>query len=182
MKKLFYLPALFLALAINSCGGQASEIMSATSDSQGQGQSAVEDDDSNSNVVQVAVGSPDHTILVSSLKSADYVNVLTNVGPFTVFAPTNAAFDALPAGILDDLTKPENQRKLRNILEYHVLLGVYKHESFINGRNLGTADGRSVSVIVAEDGSVSINGAKIIATVAASNGIIHVIDQVLLPN
>lgn len=69
------------------------------------------------------------------------------------------------------MTKPENQRKLRYIQEYHVLLGAYKPESIINGRNLGSADGRSVSVEVSEDGSASINGAKIIGTVPASNGI-----------
>ena len=106
---------------------------------------------------------------------------VSNVGPFTVFAPTNAAFDLLPASTVDDLVKPENQRKLRVILEYHVLLGVYKPEDFFKGRNLGTADGRSVTVAVAEDGTVTINGAKIIGTVPASNGIIHVIDQVLIP-
>jgi uncharacterized surface protein with fasciclin (FAS1) repeats len=132
-------------------------------------------------VVQVAVGSPDHTTLVAALQAASYVDALSNVGPFTVFAPTNAAFDLLPPGTVDDLVKPENQRKLRDILEYHVLLGVYKPEDFVNGRNLGTADGRNVTVAVAEDGTVTINGAKIIGTVPASNGIIHVIDQVLIP-
>lgn len=181
MKKLLYLPTLLLSLAICSCGGQATEGNNTVESTSGPGQSAVVDDVSNPNVVQVAVGSPDHTTLVAALQAADYVNALTNVGPFTVFAPTNAAFDALPAGTLDDLVKPENQRKLRDILEYHVLLGVYQMEGFVDGRNLGTADGRSVTIAVAEDGTVSINGAKIIGTVAASNGIIHIIDQVLLP-
>jgi uncharacterized surface protein with fasciclin (FAS1) repeats len=181
MQKSLYLPALLLALAISSCGGQATDSTSSSGVTPGPGQSAVVDDTSNPNVVQVAVGSPDHTTLVAALQAADYVNALSNVGPFTVFAPTNAAFDALPAGTLDNLVKPENQRKLRDILEYHVLLGVYQPEGFVNGRNIGTADGRSVTVAVAEDGSITINGAKIIGTVAASNGIIHVVDQVLLP-
>jgi uncharacterized surface protein with fasciclin (FAS1) repeats len=144
------------------------------------GQSGVKDDVSSPNVVQVAVGSSDHSTLVAALKAANYVDALSNVGPFTVFAPTNAAFDLLPAGTVDNLVKSENQRKLRDILEYHVLLGVYKQEDFVNGRNLGTADGRNVIVAV-ENGSVLINGAKIIGTVQASNGIIHVIDQVLIP-
>lgn len=183
MKKLFYLPSLLLALALYSCGGQPSEGVSSTDGTApGPGQSAVQDNVSNPNVVQVAIGSADHSTLVAALQAANYVDALTNVGPFTVFAPTNAAFDALPAGTLDDLVKPENQRKLRDILEYHVLLGVYKPGDFVNGRNLGTADGRSVTVVVAEDGTVTINGAKIIGTVSASNGIIHVVDQVLLPN
>lgn len=181
MKKLLYLPAILLVMAFYSCGGQAPEGTTTAGATGGAGQSAVVDDVSNPNVVQVAIGSPDHSTLVAALQAADYVNALTNVGPFTVFAPTNSAFDALPAGTLEDLVKPENQRKLRDILEYHVLLGVYKPESFVNGRNLGTADGRSVTVAVAEDGTVSINGSKIMGTVAASNGIIHVVDQVLLP-
>jgi uncharacterized surface protein with fasciclin (FAS1) repeats len=181
MQKLLYLPALLLAMAFYSCGGQATEGTSTAGIQAGPGQSAIVDDVSNPNVVQVAVGSADHTTLVAALQAADYVNALSNVGPFTVFAPTNAAFDALPAGTVEDLVKPENQRKLRDILEYHVLLGVYKTDGFVNGRNLGTADGRSVTVAVAKDGSVTIDGAKIIGTVAASNGIIHVVDQVLLP-
>ena len=181
MKKLIYLPMFLLILAICSCGGQSSESTNTAGIAPGPGQSAVVDDVSNPNIVQVAVGSADHSTLVAALQAADYVNALTNVGPFTVFAPTNAAFDALPAGTLDDLVKPENQRALRDILEYHVLLGVYNTESFVNGRNLGTADGRSVTVEVASDGTILINGAKIIGTVTASNGIIHVVDQVLLP-
>lgn len=173
-----------VSLLTAGCGGQsAGEATPENSPSTATsvGQSGVKDDVSNPNVVQVAVSSPDHTTLVAALQAASYVDALSNVGPFTVFAPTNAAFDLLPAGTVDDLVKPENQRKLRDILEYHVLLGVYKPEDFVNGRNLGTADGRNVAVAVAEDGSVTINGAKIIGTVQASNGIIHVVDQVLIP-
>lgn len=145
------------------------------------GQSGVKDDVSNPNIVQVAVGSADHSTLVAALKAADYVDVLTNVGPFTVFAPTNTAFDALPDGTLTTLTKKENQRQLRDILEFHVLLGVYKVEDFVNGRKLGTAHGASVIVEKSEDGTVLVNGAKIVGSVPASNGIIHVVDKVLLP-
>lgn len=183
MKKLFNHLMVGLAFVGFSCGSSSTENQSSGTEGAAlnPGQSAVVDNVSNPNIVQVAVGSEDHSTLVAALKAADYVDALTNVGPFTVFAPTNTAFDALPAGTLDDLVKPDNQRKLRDILEYHVLLGVYKPEDFVNGRNLGTADGRSVTVAVAEDGSVTINGAKIVGTVSASNGIIHVIDQVLLP-
>jgi uncharacterized surface protein with fasciclin (FAS1) repeats len=146
------------------------------------GQSGVKDDMSNPNVVQVAVSSPDHTTLVAALKAADYVDALANVGPFTVFAPTNTAFDALPEGTLSTLTKKENQRQLRDILEFHVLLGVYRVEDFVNGRKLGTAHGASVIVEKSEDGTVSVNGGKIVGSVQASNGIIHVVDKVLLPD
>jgi len=182
MKKLIYPLIVGLAFAGFSCGSPSTENQTNTTGAAlTAGQSVVVDDVSNPNVVQVAVSSADHSTLVAALKAADYVDALSNVGPFTVFAPTNTAFDALPVGTLDDLVKPENQRKLRDILEYHVLLGVYKPADFVNGRNLGTADGRSLTVAVAEDGSVTINGAKIIGTVVASNGIIHVVDQVLLP-
>jgi uncharacterized surface protein with fasciclin (FAS1) repeats len=178
-----YFQLLAMAIIIASCGGsgEQQQITYSASSTPSVGQSGVKDDSSNPNVVQVAVSSPDHSTLVAALQAAQYVDALTNVGPFTVFAPTNAAFDALPAGTLETLTKPENQRKLRDILEYHVLLGVYKPEGLVNGRKMGTADGRSVMVEIAADGSILINGGKIIGTVSASNGIIHVIDKVLVP-
>lgn len=168
---------------MQGCGEQPSNdgSQSQTETSNLSGQSAVQDADSNPNVVQVAIGSTDHRSLVAALQAAEYVDALTNVGPFTVFAPTDAAFEQLPEGTLESLTKAENQRQLRDILEFHVLLGVYKVEDFVDNRKLGTADGRSVLVTKEEDGSVKINGAKILGTVSASNGIIHVVDQVLLP-
>lgn len=183
MKSLLnYFPLMALLILIG-CGGPAEQQQNTETSGSAEtvGQSGVVDDVSNPNVVQVAVGSPDHTTLVAALQAAQYVDALSNVGPFTVFAPTNAAFDALPAGTLETLTKPENQRKLRDILEYHVLLGVYTPESFVNGRKMGTADGRSVDVEIGSDGTILINGGKIIGTVTASNGIIHVIDKVLVP-
>jgi len=171
-----------ITLILFGCGGAAYQAKSSQDlNTPSVGQSGVKDDHSNPNVVQVAVSSQDHTTLVAALKAADYVDALTNVGPFTVFAPVNQAFDALPAGTLETLIKKENQRQLRDILEYHVLLGVYKAEDFVDGRRMGTADGRSIEIAVAGDGTVTINGGKILGSVAASNGIIHVIDQVLLP-
>ncbi|AFL84596.1 secreted/surface protein with fasciclin-like repeats [Belliella baltica DSM 15883] len=173
-------------LIVGMVGCGSAETDSASSSSQvsnkSVGQSGVKDDVSNPNVVQVAVGSADHSTLVAALQAADYVDALTNVGPFTVFAPVNTAFDELPAGTLESLVKPENQRKLRDILEYHVLLGVYKKGDFLSGRKMGTADGRSVEINVDEAGEVYVNGGKILGTVEASNGIIHVIDKVLVPN
>jgi uncharacterized surface protein with fasciclin (FAS1) repeats len=185
MKSIIQFLFILLFLAITAgCGSSEHQ-----SDSSGDeatsnytGQSGVMDDESNPNVVQIAVSSKDHSTLVAALKAADYVNALTNVGPFTVFAPINAAFDELPAGTLETLTQKENLRKLRDILEYHVLVGVYKPGDFSNGRKIGTADGRSVEITVGQDGSILVNGAKILGTVEASNGIIHVIDKVLLPS
>jgi uncharacterized surface protein with fasciclin (FAS1) repeats len=144
------------------------------------GQSGVKDDVSQKDVVKIAVGSPDHTTLVAALQAAEYVDVLSNAGPFTVFAPTNAAFDKLPAGTVEGLVKPEKKNDLRNILEYHVYVGVLKPEYFQDGQSLGQVNGQNVKIAV-KDGKITVNGANIIASIPATNGIIHVIDAVLLP-
>jgi uncharacterized surface protein with fasciclin (FAS1) repeats len=144
------------------------------------GQSAVQDDESQKNIVQTAVGSPDHKTLVAALKAAEYVDALSNAGPFTVFAPTDAAFAKLPEGTVEDLTKPENKLKLQDILEYHVYVGVIR-ESMVNGTmNLNQVNGKNVSVSKNGD-KLQVNGANVLATVETSNGIIYVVDTVLLP-
>ena len=140
----------------------------------------MQDNDSQKDVVKVAVGSKDHTTLVAALQAASYVDVLSNAGPFTVFAPTNAAFDLLPKGTLDDLLKPENKDKLRDILEYHVYVGVLKDALMGDGMSYGMANGQNIT-LGNKDGKMTVNGANIIATVPASNGIIYVTDAVLLP-
>ncbi|MBT8323471.1 MAG: fasciclin domain-containing protein, partial [Eudoraea sp.] len=101
-------------------------------------------------------------------------------GPLMVFAPTNAAFDALPAGTVDDLLKPENKDALANILKYHVTPGNYSKELIMKFKKLGQANDQSVAVEV-KDGEVYVGGAKIIASVKAGNGIVHVVDKVMLP-
>lgn len=146
----------------------------------GAGQSGVSDDISQRNVVQVAVSSADHTTLVAAVKAASLVDALSNVGPFTVFAPTNAAFDKLPAGTVDNLLKPENVSQLEDILQYHVSLGVYTTEQLTDGRKMGQVNGSNVTFSNV-DGKVKINDANIVASIPASNGIIHVIDAVILP-
>ena len=144
------------------------------------GQSGVQDDESQKNIVQTAVASPQHKTLVAALKAASYVDALTNAGPFTVFAPTDEAFGKLPAGTVEDLVKPENKDKLQNILEYHVYVGVIR-ESMIQGKmNLNQVNGKNVALT--KDGDkLQVNGANVVATVQTSNGLIYVIDQVLLP-
>ena len=144
------------------------------------GQSGVQDDVSQKDVVKIAVGSPDHTTLVTALKTAEYVDVLSNAGPFTVFAPTNAAFEKLPAGTVEGLLKPEKKGDLRNILEYHVYVGVLKPEFFQDGQSFGQVNGQNVKIGV-KDGKITVNGANVVASIPATNGIIHVIDAVLLP-
>jgi len=155
---------------------------SATSENGSQNQSEVKDDVSAKNVVQVASGSKDHTTLVTAVKAADLVTALSNAGPFTVFAPTNAAFDLLPAGTVDGLLKPEKKDDLVDILQYHVSLGVFKEDSFTDGQIIGQVNGGNIT-ITKKDGKVYVNGtAVIVASIPASNGIIHVIDKVLLPS
>lgn len=131
-------------------------------------------------VVDVAADSKDHTTLVAALEAADYVVALRNPGPFTVFAPTNAAFDALPAGTLDTLLKPENKGKLEKILQHHVLLSTYETGWFKDGQVIGMVDGTKATMHV-QDGKVKIDGATIVGSVRAGNGIVHVVDAVVLP-
>src|SRR6185503_688822 len=145
------------------------------------GQEAVKDDESQKDVVKIAVGSKDHTTLVAALKQADLVTSLSNAGPFTVFAPTNAAFDKLPAGTVDGLMKDDKKADLQDILQYHVAVAGYKTENMTDGQVIGMANGDNITLSV-KDGKVMVNGtATIVTSIPASNGIIHVIDGVLLP-
>jgi len=149
--------------------------------SQPVGQSGVVDDVSNPNVVQIAAGSKDHTTLVAAVKAGELVDVLSNAGPFTVFAPTNEAFNKLPPGTVEDLLKPEKKDALIDILQYHVFVGVMKAELLQDGQSLGQVNGGNIKITI-KDGKPIINGkAHIIASIPASNGIIHVVDEVLLP-
>lgn len=140
----------------------------------------VKDPNGPKDIVDVALGSKDHTTLVAALKAAEYVDSLTNAGPFTVFAPTNAAFDKLPKGTVEGLVKPDKKDDLRNILKYHVAVSVYQTKDFKDGQIFAMANGAKVTMHV-KDGKVMANDATIIASVPASNGIIHVVDGVLLP-
>jgi len=145
------------------------------------GQSAVQDDVSQKNVVQVAVGSADHTTLVKAVQAAELVDALSNTGPFTVFAPTNAAFDKLPAGTVEDLLTAAKKDDLANILQYHVSLGVFKTANLSDKQVIGQVNGDDI-VLTLMEGKWMVNGtASIVASIPASNGIIHVIDGVLLP-
>jgi uncharacterized surface protein with fasciclin (FAS1) repeats len=173
---------LSISLIASSCGGSGTtETASSVAEtSVGGGQSAVQDDVSQKDVVRVAVGSAAHTTLVTALKTAEYVDVLSNAGPFTVFAPTNDAFNLLPAGTVEGLLKPESKDALRNILEYHVAVGVYKLENLKDGQTINQVNLENVTIGV-KDGKYTVNGANIIGTVPASNGVVYVVDAVLLP-
>jgi len=143
------------------------------------GQSNVKDDVSQPNVVGVAASSKDHTTLVAAVKAAQLVDALSNNGPFTVFAPTNAAFDKLPKGTLDDLLKPENKGKLQDILYDHVWVGVMKEDMMQEGKKI-TMFGGNVVTLHKKDGKWMADDATIVASIPAANGIIHVVDGVLL--
>ena len=159
------------SMLLYSCGGgNAGSTATVEGVPAGAGQSAVHDDVSQKDVVRVAVGSPDHTTLVTALQTAEYVDVLSNAGPFTVFAPTNTAFAALPAGTVESLLKPESKDALRNILEYHVAVGVYKLENLKDGQTINQVNLDNVTIGF-KDGKYTVNGANILGTVPASNGI-----------
>ena len=132
-------------------------------------------------IVAVASSNPDFSTLVSALRAADLVTALQGKGPFTVFAPNNAAFAKLPPGALEDLLKPENKKKLAGILKNHVIQGKVMAADVKSGM-VKTLDGEKVEVAV-ENGKVGFGGAQVIATdINASNGVIHVIDTVVMPD
>ena len=138
------------------------------------------------NIIQNAVNSKDHTTLVAAVKAAGLVETLEGKGPFTVFAPTNMAFGKLPAGTVDTLVKPENKATLTKILTYHVVPGRLEASSLTDGKKLKTAEGEELTVKKA-DGKIWIIDAKgdqsmvSISNVHQSNGVIHVVDTVLMP-
>ena len=177
------LPAIALMALFISCGSSETTTGTDTQDqtSTPSGQADVKDDVSMKDVVKIAVGSPDHTTLVAALKQADLVNVLANPGPFTVFAPTNAAFDKLPAGTVDGLMKDDQKEALQDILQYHVTTSSLTPEMLSDGQVLGMVNGGSVTVSV-KDGKIVLNGSvNVVGTVRGSNGIVHVVDGVLTP-
>lgn len=135
-----------------------------------------------SSIVDIAVSNKDFSTLVSALKAADLVGALQGEGPFTVFAPTNAAFAKLPAGVVKDLLKPENKAKLQDILKYHVVSGSVPSKAAVGDKvTLESLQGDKLFVD-GTSGGVQIEGANVIkADIKGSNGIIHVIDTVLLP-
>ena len=132
------------------------------------------------NIVSLAMKSEDHTTLVTAIKAADYVTSVAASGPLTVFAPTNEAFDKLPASTVEALLEPENADDLREILKYHVTTSSLTLDTFKDGQSLSMANGVRATMRVEGD-EVTINGAKIIASLPASNGTLHVIDRVLVP-
>jgi uncharacterized surface protein with fasciclin (FAS1) repeats len=153
------LRSLFIALALST--GLASQVSAKT-------------------IVEIAAGSPDHTTLVAAVKAAGLADTLGGDGPFTVFAPTNAAFAKLPAGTVESLLKPENKAKLVAILTYHVVPAKVLAADVKSG-DAPTVNGKTLT-IKADGMGVMVNKARVTATdLVGSNGVIHVVDTVILP-
>ena len=143
------------------------------------GISNVADEESQKTILQIAAGSKDHTILVKAVQAAGLENSLANQGPFTVFAPTDAAFKALPAGTLDKVMADKDL--LTTILGYHVYVGSSLNEGMLtDGDSLSMFDGGSAKISV-KNGKIAINDSNVVASVRGSNGMVHVVDKVLLP-
>ena len=178
VRKLALLLSIALTGSLTGCG--SSREPEAAAPQSTAGAASVKDDVSNPDVVKVAVGSADHTTLVAALQAADLVNVMSSSGPYTVFAPTNAAFDKLPAGTVADLLKPENKSKLSKILQHHVMTSALDLDFFTDGQSVSMVDGTRAT-ITRRDGATYIDDAKVLGSVRASNGWVHVVDGVVLP-
>ncbi|MBK6696595.1 MAG: fasciclin domain-containing protein [Myxococcales bacterium] len=172
MNKFFTVPSVLLSLLVAACGGASNaEPTSNTAATVS----------SKSDIVDTAVGAGSFKTLAAALKAADLVDTLKGPGPFTVFAPTDEAFAKLPAGTLESLLKPENKAKLQGILTYHVVSGSVSSGKVVALNAAKTVQGSDVK-ISQNAGAVMINGAKVVkADIACSNGVIHVVDAVLLP-
>lgn len=178
-----------MILFMSSCGtatqeNDAQEASSEQPNNTPLGQASVVDDVSDPNILQVAIGSPDHTTLVAAVQAAQIEHILVNAGPLTVFAPTNAAFAKLPEGTVENLVKPENKATLTTILTRHAAPGSYNIEGLKKearkGRKLYMATGDYLEVTVEGD-DVFVGGVKVVASIQTSNGIVNVVEDVILP-
>jgi uncharacterized surface protein with fasciclin (FAS1) repeats len=156
---------LMVVVAVTTFGGK----MSAAADTQDK------------TIVEVAVGADNFKTLVAALKAADLVETLSGKGPFTVFAPTDEAFEKVPKQVLNDLLKPENKEKLAAVLTYHVVAGKVLAADVVKLSKAKTVQGSEVKITV-KDGKVQVDKANVVKTdIVCKNGVIHVIDAVILP-
>lgn len=182
MKKIHLLFAMALmTLLFSACSGDSSTKTEVQAEEfETHGQAGVVDKDSDKNILQIAAGSEAHTTLAAAVTAAEMLDVLANPGPLTVFAATNAAFDKLPEGTVEDLLKPENKETLARIIMFHAAPGTYKGNGLKDGQKLYMASGHYIDVEVKDDGTY-VNGSKIVASIDASNGVVHVVEDVFLP-
>ena len=185
MSRLIALP-LIAVLSLSACTApeeaatEAPTTVPAVADVPAAAQPAVLPPVDENNILSIAIASPDHTTLVTAVKAADLVTAIAASGPLTVFAPTNAAFEKLPDGTVEGLLAPDKKADLANILTYHVSTSAYDETNLKDGQVLGMANGGKVTIHI-KDGKLMVNDANVVATIKASNGVIHVIDAVLLP-
>ena len=164
--------AVVMALTLSACGSDKEETMEAVAEETTEATTV-------GTIVDVASGAGNFGTLVAAVTAAELVETLSGEGPFTVFAPTDEAFAALPAGVVDALLLPENKALLAQILTYHVVSGKVMAAD-VTDSDVATVEGQTVKLSTAD--GVTINGAKVVsADVAASNGVIHAIDAVILP-
>jgi len=190
-KTILFFAVLAASFGMTSCGGEQAETAApaaapeAKTEVATHGQSGVVDPDSKPNILNIAIGSPDHTTLVAAVQAAGIEDVLVNQGPLTVFAPTNAAFDKLPAGTVEELVKPENKEKLGMILKMHAAPGTFNEKQLRKearkGRKVYMADGSYLSVVVDENDDIFVGGAKVLGYAVAGNGIVVVVDSLVDP-
>lgn len=170
-------------LLVTGCTSQQREQAASLEDTRPKGQASVVDEESDKNILQVAISSDDHTTLVAAVEAAGIEHILVNAGPLTVFAPVNSAFDNLPPGTVTDLLKPENKGKLAGVLTKHAAPGSfdipYLKKEAERGRRLYMADGSYLDISI-EGEDVYVAGAKVLASVQTSNGIVNVVDKVIL--
>lgn len=182
MKQLsIYICAAFLAFGCtgNETTTGSSEVM--TNDTEAMDTEATTMETGNPNIVELASNTPSLSTLVQAIQAADLAGALQEGGPYTVFAPSNEAFAALPAGTLENLLKPENKQQLRDILTYHVTEGKVMASDLSNDMSVGTLNGKELKVML-EGNNVMINEANVtMPNVEASNGVVHVVDKVMLP-
>ncbi len=173
--------ALMILPVAVSCGTPEAEVVETPVETEMPAETAMPAEDaSGETIVDVASANGSFNTLVAAIQAADLVDTLSAEGPYTVFAPTDDAFAALPDGVLDKLLLPENKDTLAQILTYHVVAGAIPSSDVATGM-VPTVEGTDLDV-VAEGGSVMVNGANVVTPdVAASNGVIHVIDAVLIP-
>ncbi|MEJ8801995.1 fasciclin domain-containing protein [Pontibacter sp. H249] len=174
----------FAALLMAGCGGndqttESTEVTTAETETMATDENAMEME--KPNIVALASNTPSLSTLVKAVQAADLANTLQGEGPYTVFAPTDEAFAALPAGTLDDLLKPENKQKLVDILTYHVTEGNVMAADLSDGMMVKTLNGKDLNVKMQGD-QVMINDATVtMPNVEASNGVVHIVDKVILP-
>ncbi|MGB0805591.1 MAG: fasciclin domain-containing protein [Salibacteraceae bacterium] len=192
MKKSLLFVAALATIGFTSCGGgeaaPAAENVAAPATEEAapaKGQSTVVDKDSQANILNIAIGSPDHTTLVAAVQAAEIEDVVVNAGPLTVFAPTNDAFGKLPPGTVETLVKPENKEQLKGILVMHAAPGKFDDKGLRKearkGRKLYMASGDYLSVVVDENDDIYVGGAKVLGFAPASNGMVVVVDAIVDP-